>query len=1044
MHSWRDIGNVILHPVDSAAQWPPEATSVSNALKAPLPDWVFYGPHPFMSKHCRPLAAELKAQRPLVRTGRSASCSLEDSSSNVLRLSFDLALCATALLRSSIQVEPEMPQDAISKTPIIAHFLRNLISIYAPDALSFYEAEYVLPRHPMYQSNPLRKFMPKTAIASLIVCSAAIEMPDDRSVCSTSTDSQDGTGPSLDDLSDHASSPLSASSGRLRRKNEAADWLARHLHDEESEESDESEDDTTTVACDPALNRHLLACASPRDTVHVPFLCLCEGDGIFGVLASALYQRLACGIKTPIVGLTYHYGSPVLRVLVAWIGECDAPDDSLPPVHIAYEDNSGHPLSFGVFDLHHPVGSLRLASFVLALRDHMACLPEPQSTSPPTVPFSWRSDLDPMEENNSDSDDSTCSIATWVQNMADATRDSDDSQSVALVKAMAPRQVQTRASGSTWSGGSSGGPRLKVIEEDIASGRDDTDEEDDTGPPRSSRGREGAPTEAERSRLSCSDFAKGRKAIWGQTRDKHILLWMADRSAVLSGFQGENSNYAVRKYEEYTTFQWPTEWETFEKMPAVDPLVEDLKRDLFMVFQARQRDTKAPAASPSSGSVYEMISAKLSFILHVCRSVRQSRLAPSDAPNSYEFETRLEWDILVREIMRSDDVCPLPERTLRLPKNINMENDFSEAYRGAVGTALLAQANLFSSASGARVGREKTHFRSYAGRMAEAASSLLNEGYDVPGEEDAARSQEEPKSGRCDNICSFKSRGFYPPGRDDIYKFHRLIIQNDSKMSPPDPSEGQQPEPLKASKTRVRPEENLRPDSIFGSSRNESQYTKANSEQASAVPTTPTDETRPKTAGAETPGTSDVEASDSLYAPLLMVEYKKKHDANHVATATNQCRMYTVAASKFLAHLGICEFPTFGLIGTGSIGAVTCTYTMPAPAQVRSNTSGATIEQTDDLEITYVVEAGARLFDLSTPIGVFHFSTFLCMLLHDHAKDMKAKLAEARPDFHTMCRDEGQKVVWTRDMQPDVLQAVSDAVGKTDPPSDTSSAVQES
>ncbi|EPQ59860.1 hypothetical protein GLOTRDRAFT_126155 [Gloeophyllum trabeum ATCC 11539] len=955
MHSWRDIGNVILHPVDSAAQWPPEATSVSNALKAPLPDWVFYGPHPFMSKHCRPLAAELKAQRPLVRTGRSASCSLEDSSSNVLRLSFDLALCATALLRSSIQVEPEMPQDAISKTPIIAHFLRNLISIYAPDALSFYEAEYVLPRHPMYQSNPLRKFMPKTAIASLIVCSAAIEMPDDRSVCSTSTDSQDGTGPSLDDLSDHASSPLSASSGRLRRKNEAADWLARHLHDEDSEESDESEDDTTTVACDPALNRHLLACASPRDTVHVPFLCLCEGDGIFGVLASALYQRLACGIKTPIVGLTYHYGSPVLRVLVAWIGECDAPDGSLPPVHIAYEDNSGHPLSFGVFDLHHPVGSLRLAS-------------------PPTVPFSWRSDLDPMEENNSDSDDSTCSIATWVQNMADATRDSDDPQSVALVKAMAPRQVQTRASGSTWSGGSSGGPR----------------------------------------------------------------------SAVLSGFQGENSNYAVRKYEEYATFQWPTEWETFEKMPAVDPLVEDLKRDLFMVFQARQRDAKAPAASPSSGSVYEMISAKLSFILHVCRSVRQSRLAPSDAPNSYEFETRLEWDILVREIMRSDDVCPLPERTLRLPKNINMENDFSEAYRGAVGTALLAQANLFSSASGARVGREKTHFRSYAGRMAEAASSLLNEGYDVPGEEDAARSQEEPKSGRCDNICSFKFRGFYPPGRDDIYKFHRLIIQNDSKMSPPDPSEGQQPEPLKASKTRVRPEENLRPDSIFGSSRNESQYTKANSEQASAVPTTPTDETRPKTAGAETPGTSDVEASDSLYAPLLMVEYKKKHDANHVATATNQCRMYTVAASKFLAHLGICEFPTFGLIGTGSIGAVTCTYTMPAPAQVRSNTSGATIEQTDDLEITYVVEAGARLFDLSTPIGVFHFSTFLCMLLHDHAKDMKAKLAEARPDFHTMCRDEGQKVVWTRDMQPDVLQAVSDAVGKTDPPSDTSSAVQES
>ncbi|EPQ59865.1 hypothetical protein GLOTRDRAFT_126158 [Gloeophyllum trabeum ATCC 11539] len=1024
MHSWRDSGNVILHPVDSPTEWPPEATSISNALRAPLPDWVYYGPHPFTSGHCRSLAAELKAQRPLIRTGCSASSSCDATSTDALRLSFDLALCTTALLRSSILVEPDIPQDAISKTPVIAHFLRDLISIYLPDALSLYKAEYVLPRHPMSHSNPLCKFMPKTAVASLIVGTAAIEMPEDRSMQSCSADSQGSA--------DDSNVSFSSSSAPRRWEPWELDVPGRMERHFPNADEDESEESSTTITQDSSINRHLLAAASPGDKVLLPFLCVCEGQGIFSLLASTLYQRLACGVKDPVIGLAYQYGSSTIQVLVAWLGECDMSDDSLPSVHVSYQDGSMDLPSSSMFDLHRPDGTLRLASFVMALQELVVRVREvlaEQSASPQPEPFAWRSDFNPFEENNGGSDDSMSTIATWVQNVAEATSGSTEMlpapispPSSALVHEMSSRAASR--SRSSRSGKSSGPPQqLDTIDEH-------KDLKQTTSRPEKSDGRQAdqasKASKTGSKRRSCSEFARGKQEEWGNNnfRDNHVAMWMADRSAVLSGFLGNESSDATIKYEEYTTFTWPAKWIALDKLPPVDPLVNDLRTELFNAFQAREAKAKAPYR-PASDYVCKIMTSHLSLILHVCRYILQPRPA-SDAPTNHEVETRLDWDFIMRTLLRSDDVLPLLERTLRLSENIQVRYDFSQKYKDEFLSVLQAENRAFTDVIRAETSEDLDHLRGYTTRLNTVQSAWFAE----PREYSLTRSQKEPLTGKCDSIAALRFPDFYPPGSEKLRTQHRLIIQDEESTAYDEPT-------LQPDEAQVRvgvAEPQTRTDraiaeagSIFGSSRNETLSLPAISNPRKEPLATRLPPHSKPTALRE---------SRSLYAPLLVVEHKKAHDASKESNAgTKQCRMYAVTASKFLAHLGIYDFPTFGVVTNGALGAVTCTYT----SRARDGTASP-----KDPEITRVVEARARLFNLAHPLGAFHFATFLCMVAHDHAAELRKRLEEVEGDFkaefHAQARA-GRSLVWSRDMQPDVLHAKAEAAAKSRPPSGASSPV---
>ncbi|KZT23232.1 hypothetical protein NEOLEDRAFT_565030 [Neolentinus lepideus HHB14362 ss-1] len=474
MHPWRDPENVVLHSVDCATAWPEETKALIEPLRRPLPEWVYCGPYPFTSKHCRSLVAELKQQRPVISSTGSASTSNEPSSKDMLRLCFDTALCTTALLRSLMLREPEITSEPISKTSILANVLRNVLLIGIPDALPIYEAEYVLPRHPSSPHNPLFKFTHKTSTAALLVCNPPIEVstgPDAHlPSCSSSDTSEpissedrEGSSDALSDTSILACSEPADDSrgfshpvnGSAPRRLEVWELAAPENLVEEFTADDSEEYDEECTLQEPILNRHLLATASPSDNTLLPFLCMSEEEDLFGMLASGLYQRYAWGIKEPIVALTYSSGQASLQLVVAWLEDCNTSDKRLPSVHAAFENSSN---SLSLFNLCDPIGVLRLTAFLLSLREHaehLRCLVSEMlaGTALVSEPFLWRSDFDLEEEIEEDNDNDFASgIQKWAREVSEAVRGtgcSISSQPVMPPKTKARKQGSDTSKKST-------------------------------------------------------------------------------------------------------------------------------------------------------------------------------------------------------------------------------------------------------------------------------------------------------------------------------------------------------------------------------------------------------------------------------------------------------------------------------------------------------------------------------------------------------------------------------------------------------------------
>ncbi|KAJ7435667.1 hypothetical protein B0H11DRAFT_1755805 [Mycena galericulata] len=76
--------------------------------------------------------------------------------------------------------------------------------------------------------------------------------------------------------------------------------------------------------------------------------------------------------------------------------------------------------------------------------------------------------------------------------------------------------------------------------------------------------------------------------------------------------------------------------------------------------------------------------------------------------------------------------------------------------------------------------------------------------------------------------------------------------------------------------------------------------------------------------------------------------------------------MYLVSLVAFYSALGIEDYPFFSLVTLGKLGAILMAW--------KSSRRKA---------ITYLIERNVRKFDISSPIQVFHFATFLLRLRDD-------------------------------------------------------------
>ncbi|EPQ57658.1 hypothetical protein GLOTRDRAFT_137917 [Gloeophyllum trabeum ATCC 11539] len=834
--------------------------------------------------------------------------------------------------------------------------------------------------------------------------------------------------PSSEDL--HSRSSEDDSSVSRRWEPWQLDFPDRMLRYSVPGDSEESEDDSSTANFDPALNKHLLASASPSDKVLLPFLCMSDGNRIFDLLASAVYQRSACGIKGPLIGLTFDHGAPTVQLAIAWLEDYDTLDGSLPPVHVAFEDPCGLPPSLTLFNLCDPTGALRLASFLMSLPD-ITEYPQHHVSDKLEAPefdlLAWRSDCSLEQENSSDPAAFIAGVTRWADNVAEALQSSDD-------HCLTAEQTMTKKSAG------SKGPSLSSIKEG------QPPQDDSTGP--------GLQAKDQSRRRTCSSFARGRKEEWGTYCDAHVSLWMADRSAILSGLFSATMNDAVERYEDCAAFRWPTQWDILGNMPPVNPFVEDLKEELFRAVQARQAHVAANLAPPALGitseEMYNKLSSELSTILDVCRFLRASEKNASVAPITYEIAARSDWDRLVKAFMNrpSDGVFPLPERLLRFPKNTFAENNFGVEFKSMIRDQLLHLASPFLEALHANADDDlrRKHWRSYDGRR----SALYSSWDDMTRDASIRRSLEEPIRGRCDNTCGLICPDFYPPKKGKLRKGHRLVVQTDPPLVDGQTGSSKVTHSSTPS-TLAPPVRDIKDSSIFGSGRNQTKFLLPPSSNAQSAPKQPaTDgpapsQPSPASREPETPSPysmdeleADLDAMDigseldeeeddlsnepqksnrvkrdsrSLFAPILLVEYKKTDDKGlHTAEGVKQSRMYTVAASKFLANLGIYDFPVFGLVTDGTLGAVSCTYT--TDADTSRGGSKSSYKDNVSVEFTYVAEADAHVFDISTPLGAFHFSTFLCMLAEVHARTLNEKLADVKERLEAMCRDDDPRLVW--------------------------------
>jgi len=146
-----------------------------------------------------------------------------------------------------------------------------------------------------------------------------------------------------------------------------------------------------------------------------------------------------------------------------------------------------------------------------------------------------------------------------------------------------------------------------------------------------------------------------------------------------------------------------------------------------------------------------------------------------------------------------------------------------------------------------------------------------------------------------------------------------------------------------------------------------------------------------------------------LDLPFYIVEHKQTA-GEYVVTGANRHRMYSTASVKFLAALGITDFPVFSLVTEGCIGVVTCTWLE---------------RDRDELECTYIAERDARAFDISTPIGAFHYATFLCMVATRHALALKEELEKKKEDFYCRFGEGHESTRWTMTDQVNALKTKS-------------------
>lgn len=133
-----------------------------------------------------------------------------------------------------------------------------------------------------------------------------------------------------------------------------------------------------------------------------------------------------------------------------------------------------------------------------------------------------------------------------------------------------------------------------------------------------------------------------------------------------------------------------------------------------------------------------------------------------------------------------------------------------------------------------------------------------------------------------------------------------------------------------------------------------------------------------------------------ILLPLLIVTHSVKRRVFDVGDS-NRLRMLLTAAVKFLAFMGVLDFPTYGLLTESTTCAVVMAWACRSEGHIAVSRSPRPLSQPADRESQVrIVEQNCAAFDIATVAGAFNLTTFLLWLQTEHAPRLSAMLKDER------------------------------------------------
>ncbi|KAK7054038.1 hypothetical protein R3P38DRAFT_2854128 [Favolaschia claudopus] len=982
--------------------WPPQISRIYNLLQLPLPQWC---PSESSSPDRMSISPRLDAAA-VDSSGDSAETARQNS---CLRDFYPFVVHTVDAVNSAMRRDG--PQTA---WPFVRGFTKVLIATCSENTALLSHASFVLPR----LAAPIEGIF--DGVAEMLACHIVEGFDKDSSAMDDEKPSSSGVA----EVDPHATSAprLSQDDSDERMGSYSAEIsseasVSDHSPTERSgsffSASGSALSSTSDQSIDVSLNGHIFQGRGKHSFALLPLLCFADGENIIGIMSSVACQRFVWGISEPTIGFVLSPSGSEMELVLSWV------DQSTQVLHVAHDFGQGS--KTGCFDFSRVTSILRFSQFLFRLSPCFRLVASIASRLCENNNFDWRSDY-PQSKNSETGMDR---VALWVQD-TQFWRDSQSSSSVPRTLPSADSVQQSQMARQPQASLPSARSQLAAPnEQGLQPPERNTGSK--SGKPLSKRVEELSQASSGKSennstssvRDSSSDFAK--HPITEYSWDLHLLTYAADRfvrfigrlqyKEEAFGEEGAKINGMIDLYDQLTSFQWfpSKDANPFPNVvgalsPCKDALVKMAK-----LIESEQKPISSLDSSMKSKHKltpdHQAIIKQQIFIL-LYSSIGARILHGRTGITSFEAESRHDWDALFLSfyVASTKDLLSrnvLFERTFHFAKNKLVETDADKLTETVTAEGNASDAfhgNVHTQAGQIYGRRTKIHIQaSLANQQAIAlwesySDAALNKvDGDIPLKRLLhQRSRREPKTGRCDALCFIA----VPPGSLNASQIDALNFITRSKDDMKEATRSSKKSDKKAAKK-----------SATTGRRQASSVPKVDApkSQASSEDIKLTDQTRrdylqnPHTVSrdlnlmfadaASMPeldfaniALSDFE--EMILFPYFIVEYKKKHDTE--AKALNQGRLYLIALISYYAALDILDRPFYVLVTNGPKGALLMGWKSMGSERI------------------YVVERNVVQFDISTPLGAYHFATFLLRLREEQKefeKILQAKVTELQKGF---------------------------------------------